>query len=242
MSIDRNGRAHKPKGLPAREAGTYERTHATTNDDDLQTGTPTPAHNDPWATDPNTPINPDMFDTPTPPAENTPARRTRHTTIIPDTAPTWDGIDITPAMIAEYAPVNMNVDDIQPDTIRIDREHATVTIKDRSDNLKQHRITMPTPEGMQAGTRLAWDGRQWRILKQGTPQPATTPAGNQPTSKNSPATRQRTTANRPADRPPAATPDDTRTIRRQRLTNATLIVLRGLATAIRRGLNGRSMR
>ena len=51
MSIDRNGRSHKPKGLPQHEAGTYERAHTAMRDDDLQADpTPTPERN--WLLEP----------------------------------------------------------------------------------------------------------------------------------------------------------------------------------------------
>lgn len=323
MSIDRNGRSHKPKGLPQHEAGTYERAHTAMRDDDLQADpTPTPervrlpgqtahashrpdidAHNphpvrvdtdpdgqrpptfatptgehvsiepdtpppdgmpadmhtppsdrrtrvaptnsdDPWAVDPRTPIDPDMFDTQ--PAARKPGRRTRHATVIPEDAPTWDGPDITIRMIAEYAPIHIDPDDIQPDTIGIDREHASVVILDRGDNLKHHRITMPTPDGLRAGDRLAWDGQHWRILKRGPqPRPAREPR-EQPTADGRAAvasrpTSGRRTPTRPADqhRTRRAADHDPNTIRRRRLANATLILLRGLAAAIRRGLRGR---
>lgn len=311
MSIDRNGRSHKPKGLPQHEAGTYERAHTAMRDDDLQADpTPTPernwlleqtarashrpdidAHNlhpvrvdtdpdgqrlrtfatptgehvsiepdtppsdrrtrvaptnsdDPWAVDPRTPIDPDMFDTQ--PAARKTGRRTRHATVIPEDAPTWDGPDITIRTIAEYAPIHIDPDDIQPDTISIDREHASVVILDRGDNLKHHRITMPTPDGLRAGDRLAWDGQHWRILKRGPqPRPAREPQAK-PENDRRPATAPRPTPGRrtptrPADqrRTRRAADHDPNTIRRRRLANATLILLRGLAAAIRRGLRGR---
>ena len=311
MSIDRNGRSHKPKGLPQHAAGPDERAHTAMRADDLQADpTPTPervrlpgqtahashrldidAHDlhpvrvdtdpdgqrlrtfatptgehvsiepdtppsdrrtrvaptnsdDPWAVDPRTPIDPDMFDTQ--PAARKPGRRTRHATVIPEDAPTWDGPDITIRTIAEYAPIHIDPDDIQPDTIGIDREHASVVILDRGDNLKHHRITMPTPDGLRAGDRLAWDGQHWRILKRGPqPRPAREPQAK-PENDRRPATAPRPTpgrrtSTRPADqhRTRRAADHDPNTIRRRRLANATLILLRGLAAAIRRGLRGR---
>lgn len=47
MSVDRNGRSHKPKGLPKGVAGTYDRVGRTKGDDDLQT--------DGWRTTPTIP-------------------------------------------------------------------------------------------------------------------------------------------------------------------------------------------
>lgn len=240
MSIDRNGRAHKPKGLPQHEAGTYDTNPTTMGDSDLQ------ADGDPWATDPHTPVDPDMFDTTPPSPAHAQARRPRHATDIPEDAPAWDGPAITIRMIAEYAPIHIDPDDIQPDTIRIDHDHATLVILDRSDNLKHHRITMPTPAGLRPGDRLAWDGQHWRILKRGPqPRPAREPR-EQPTADGRAAVASRTTSGRrtptrPADqrRTRRAADHDPGTIRRRRLANATLILLRGLAVAIRRGLRGR---
>lgn len=38
MSVDRNGRSHRPKGLPKGKAGTYDRTRHAGDDTDLDTG------------------------------------------------------------------------------------------------------------------------------------------------------------------------------------------------------------
>lgn len=228
MSIDRNGRAHKPKGLPQHQAGAYERSTRTNADNDLQS-------DDPWAVDPDTPIDPDMFDTTRTTQTITPTTaRRRGEPVIPDDAPAWDGPDITIRMIADYAPVSMDADDIQPATINITRDHAHVTIHDRSDTMKRRTITMPTPAGMRNGDRLAWDGRRWRILKRG---PNPQPHANTP---------RRPARGRQSGRPPAGTPahaparhDDANAIRRRRLLNAGLVFIRGLAAAVRRGLRGR---